>query len=145
MKKVIVVVVVIAAVVALAQGWLTASAKEETSVASVAVERGSVALEALAVGRLEARFEVPVKTSSGGVVTRRFVALGQKVKKGDPLCEVRPVLTELQRLQAGERDEEVARLHLDHLGVRLTELSPEQAEYLGVPVEGPYKPDHYRY
>jgi adenosylhomocysteinase len=42
-------------------------------------------------------------------------------------------------------DEEVARLHLDHLGVRLTELTPEQAEYLGVPIEGPYKPDHYRY
>ena len=42
-------------------------------------------------------------------------------------------------------DEEVARLHLDHLGVRLTELTDEQAEYLGVPLEGPYKPDHYRY
>ena len=42
-------------------------------------------------------------------------------------------------------DEKVARLHLDHLGVRLTELSPEQARYIGVPVEGPYKPDHYRY
>jgi adenosylhomocysteinase len=42
-------------------------------------------------------------------------------------------------------DEKVARLHLDKLGVRLTELSPEQAGYLGVPVGGPYKPDHYRY
>ncbi|MCZ6465316.1 MAG: adenosylhomocysteinase, partial [Proteobacteria bacterium] len=42
-------------------------------------------------------------------------------------------------------DEEVARLHLDKLGVRLTELTPVQAEYLGVPIEGPYKPDHYRY
>ena len=42
-------------------------------------------------------------------------------------------------------DEEVARLHLDHLGVRLTELSQDQADYIGVPVEGPYKPDHYRY
>jgi adenosylhomocysteinase len=42
-------------------------------------------------------------------------------------------------------DEEVARLHLPHLGVKLTELSQEQADYLGVPVEGPYKPDHYRY
>jgi adenosylhomocysteinase len=42
-------------------------------------------------------------------------------------------------------DEEVARLHLDQLGVKLTELSPEQADYIGVPVEGPYKPDHYRY
>jgi adenosylhomocysteinase len=42
-------------------------------------------------------------------------------------------------------DEKVARLHLDALGVRLTRLSPEQAAYIGVPVEGPYKPDHYRY
>jgi adenosylhomocysteinase len=42
-------------------------------------------------------------------------------------------------------DEKVARLHLDALGVRLTELSDEQAAYLGVPVEGPYKADHYRY
>lgn len=42
-------------------------------------------------------------------------------------------------------DEKVARLHLDALGVGLTALSKEQADYLGVPVEGPYKPDHYRY
>jgi adenosylhomocysteinase len=42
-------------------------------------------------------------------------------------------------------DEKVARLHLSHLGVRLTTLTKEQADYIGVPVEGPYKPDHYRY
>ena len=42
-------------------------------------------------------------------------------------------------------DEKVARLHLDALGARLTELRPEQASYLGIAVEGPYKPDHYRY
>jgi adenosylhomocysteinase len=42
-------------------------------------------------------------------------------------------------------DEKVARLHLDALGVSLTELRPEQAAYLGIPPEGPYKPDHYRY
>jgi adenosylhomocysteinase len=42
-------------------------------------------------------------------------------------------------------DEEVARLHLDHLGVKLTKLSEDQATYIGVPVEGPYKPEHYRY
>ena len=44
-----------------------------------------------------------------------------------------------------ELDEEVARLHLDHLGVNLTELSDEQADYIGVSKSGPYKPDHYRY
>jgi adenosylhomocysteinase len=42
-------------------------------------------------------------------------------------------------------DEEVARLHLGHLGVKLTELTPAQSEYLGIPVEGPYKAEHYRY
>ncbi len=42
-------------------------------------------------------------------------------------------------------DEEVARLHLAHLGVRLTTLTKEQADYIGVPPEGPYKPEHYRY
>jgi adenosylhomocysteinase len=42
-------------------------------------------------------------------------------------------------------DEKVARLHLQALGVKLTKLSAEQAAYIGVPVEGPYKPDHYRY
>ena len=42
-------------------------------------------------------------------------------------------------------DEEVARLHLPHLGVKLTTLTTEQADYLGVPIEGPYKPAHYRY
>jgi adenosylhomocysteinase len=44
-----------------------------------------------------------------------------------------------------ELDEEVARLHLEKMGARLTELTPEQAEYIGVPVEGPYKADWYRY
>jgi adenosylhomocysteinase len=42
-------------------------------------------------------------------------------------------------------DEKVARLHLDHLGVKLTRLTKEQADYLGVPLDGPYKPEHYRY
>lgn len=44
-----------------------------------------------------------------------------------------------------ELDEMVARLHLDRLGAKLTKLTPKQAAYIGVPVEGPYKPDHYRY
>jgi adenosylhomocysteinase len=42
-------------------------------------------------------------------------------------------------------DEEVARLHLEKIGAKLTTQSPRQADYIGVPVEGPYKPDHYRY
>jgi adenosylhomocysteinase len=42
-------------------------------------------------------------------------------------------------------DEEVARLHLAHLGAKLTQLTPAQADYIGVPVSGPFKPDYYRY
>jgi adenosylhomocysteinase len=42
-------------------------------------------------------------------------------------------------------DEEVARLHLEKIGVKLTRLSQKQADYIGVPVDGPYKPEHYRY
>ena len=42
-------------------------------------------------------------------------------------------------------DEKVAALHLDKLGVKLTRLNQKQADYIGVPVEGPFKPDHYRY
>jgi adenosylhomocysteinase len=42
-------------------------------------------------------------------------------------------------------DEEVARLHLEKLGVKLTELTEDQSSYLGIPTNGPYKPDHYRY
>ena len=42
-------------------------------------------------------------------------------------------------------DEEVARLHLEKIGVKLTKLTKKQADYLGVPLDGPYKPDHYRY
>ena len=42
-------------------------------------------------------------------------------------------------------DEEVARLHLEKLGVKLTKLTKQQADYIGVPVDGPYKPEYYRY
>lgn len=42
-------------------------------------------------------------------------------------------------------DEEVARAHLEKLCVKLTKLSPKQSEYLGISVDGPYKPEHYRY
>ena len=48
-------------------------------------------------------------------------------------------------LLSKELDEEVARLHLDKLGAKLTKLSQEQADYIGVPVQGPYKTEHYRY
>ena len=52
--------------------------------------------------------------------------------------------TDVYRLPK-QLDEEVALLHLENVGVKLTKLTPKQAAYLGIPVEGPYKPDHYRY
>ncbi|MCX8065690.1 MAG: adenosylhomocysteinase [Candidatus Hydrogenedentes bacterium] len=62
------------------------------------------------------------------------------------------LFTETQKYERGKvytlpkkLDEEVARLHLDKLGVKLDRLTQKQADYLGVPIEGPYKPDHYRY
>jgi adenosylhomocysteinase len=48
-------------------------------------------------------------------------------------------------VQPKKLDEEVARLHLEKIGIKLTKLTKDQAEYLGLPVEGPYKPEHYRY
>jgi adenosylhomocysteinase len=59
---------------------------------------------------------------------------------GNPDAYERNVYTLSKQL-----DEKVARLHLDALGVKLTELTPSQADYLGVPVDGPYKSAHYRY
>ena len=59
--------------------------------------------------------------------------------------------TETDRFEVGvhvlpkKMDEEVARLHLEKLGVKLTKLTPEQAAYIYVPVDGPFKPDYYRY
>lgn len=67
---------------------------------TVRAVRGDLLIEAVAVGQVEAAFAVPVKSANAGVVTRRFVELGQRVVEGDPLFEVRPVLTDLQRLQA---------------------------------------------
>ena len=73
-------------------------------------------------------YPYPVRTS---IADELFTRRGQYENKGYVLPK--------------HLDEKVARLHLDALGVKLTELRPEQAAYIGVPVEGPYKPDTYRY
>jgi HlyD family secretion protein len=80
----------------------------ETSARSVTVQRGSVTRSATAVGRIEVLHEVPVKSRSGGILTKLFVQLGQKVQAGDPLAEVRPVLT-TQTFLGAERALEMAR------------------------------------
>ena len=96
--------------------------------------------------RVESRigFRVP------GKIVQRQAELGQHVSAGQ-------VLAQLELWQNNKKyqknvymlpkklDEEVARLHLEKLGVKLTKLTQKQADYIGVPVEGPYKPEHYRY
>ncbi|MBC8327866.1 MAG: efflux RND transporter periplasmic adaptor subunit [Planctomycetes bacterium] len=84
----------------------------------VTVERGTVVRQAQAVGRIEAAFEVPVVAENGGVLMRRFAELGQRVERGEPLVEVRPLLTDLQRfnaeralLAAREGEETVEEMH----------------------------------
>ncbi len=76
------------------------SCAEGVEYSTVVVERGTVARHAVATGRIEPRFEVPVKSRHGGVLAQRFVALGQKVEKDEALVEVRPVVTDLDMLQA---------------------------------------------
>jgi adenosylhomocysteinase len=63
------------------------------------------------------------------------IELAQNVKKYEKKVYVLPK----------HLDEKVARLHLAKIGAKLTKLTKAQADYIGVPVEGPYKPDHYRY
>lgn len=67
------------------------------------VRRGSVAREAIAVGKIQPRVQVPVHSAWGGVVTRRTIAVGDRVEAGDRLVEVRPLLTERDRLEAQRR------------------------------------------
>ena len=80
--------------------WWALAPAPEPSWRELPVTRGEVSRDAVAVGRLEPIFEIPVTATNGGVVTQVFVELGQWVEVGDPLLEVRPVLTDRQRLSA---------------------------------------------
>ncbi|MCP5515739.1 MAG: efflux RND transporter periplasmic adaptor subunit [Verrucomicrobiales bacterium] len=77
--------------------------------ATVRVERGTIVRNATAVGRIEVPYEVPVNSLTGGILTKLYVDLGEPVTVGQPLAEVRPVLTQQTLLQA-ERDLEQARI-----------------------------------
>ena len=109
-------------------------------------------------------FHIPAEHSKNGAKTLIVLARGRLVNlgcgTGHPSFVMsnsftNQVLAQLalwtQKFELGvhvlpkKLDEEVARLHLEKLGVKLEVLTPAQSEYLGVPVEGPYKPDHYRY
>ncbi len=109
-------------------------------------------------------FHIPATQSNNGAKTLIILARGRLVNLGCATGHpsfvmsnsfTNQVLAQLalwsQKFELGvhvlpkKLDEEVARLHLDKLGVKLTKLTAAQAEYLGIDVEGPYKPDHYRY
>lgn len=80
--------------------WWAMKPEAEPSWREITPTRGEVSRDAVAVGRLEPVFEIPVTPTTGGVVTQVFVKLGQRVEVGDPLVEVRPVLSDRQRLAA---------------------------------------------
>jgi HlyD family secretion protein len=80
--------------------WWGLSSEPKASWQEYPLQRGEVHRDAVAVGRLEPIFEIPVTATNGGVVTQIFVELGQRVQAGAPLIEVRPVLSDRQRLQA---------------------------------------------
>lgn len=90
--------------------WLQffTSTEGQESLAEVTVSRGDIVRRATAVGRIEVEHVIPVNSRNGGILTRLFVTLGQPVKAGDPLAEVRPLPTTLSLLQA-ERALELAR------------------------------------
>ena len=93
--------------------------------------------------------------SNNMVVIHRPCWYGLRVIRATLVCTIRPGCNSLSQLcppvptdgvsPVRQLDEEVAALHLEHLGVKLTKLSNSQAQYLGLPADGPYKPDHYRY
>ena len=74
--------------------------REAPEAPSLRVSRGTVVRHAVAAGSVRPAFEVPVKSRSGGILTKRFVKLGERVKRDQPLFEVRPVLTDIDRIQA---------------------------------------------
>ena len=71
----------------------------------------------------------------------RVSSMGRGFLFGDGACEVIPVYTR----RPFRLDEHVARLHLRKLGAELTLMNEQQCRYIGVDIDGPYKPDHYRY
>ncbi len=99
MKKISVIVVIGASIllgILLSRPDSTASTPSST----YTVERGSIVQKAIATGKITVKNEVPVKSVSGGILTKRFVELGQKVTQGTPVAEVRPVITSRDLINA---------------------------------------------
>ncbi len=99
-------------ITALAWMFVSSSSGDSHSYQDVPVQRGTVVKQAVAVGNIEPLRKSAIKSVNGGVLTELFVALGDTVKKGQPLAEVRPVLTDLDILNA-ERSLKAAQNGLD--------------------------------
>jgi HlyD family secretion protein len=89
--------------------WSGSRDRARSTPATVEVARGTIIRKATAVGRIEVPYEVPVNSLTGGILSELYVELGEKVTVGQPLAEVRPVLTQQTLLQA-ERELEQARI-----------------------------------
>ena len=93
MKKAIGALLLTSALVLAAWKTLRPSSPGREADATVSARRGAVVRKAIAVGRVTVEHEVPVKSTTGGILSKRFVELGQKVARGTPVAEVRPVIT----------------------------------------------------
>lgn len=107
MKKVLIAIVVLVGLLELSNLSFFSSKGPVDSLSGTLVGRGVVVRKALAVGEITVEHEVPVKSMRGGILAKQFVTLGQKVKKGTPLAEVRPVVTSLDLVEI-ERSLKVA-------------------------------------
>jgi len=121
---------------------------EQVSFRTGAVQRGDVRVQVSATGTLQAVTTVLVGSQISGTIQALYADFNDRVRTGQVLAQLDlakntypPQVMTLPKIL----DEEVARLHLARLGVELETLSTEQADYIGVAVTGPYKPDHYRY
>jgi hypothetical protein len=98
---------------------------------------------------LASGLEPVTEAHAQGVIPQLVPAMGRLTRQ-QQRAAVRPITLSLSKSlccfrSAGNATAHRARLHLEKIGVKLTKLTKKQADYLGVPVEGPYKPDHYRY
>jgi HlyD family secretion protein len=107
MKRLVSAILTISGIVLLIGTGCSPSDSTKDSKGSIVVGKGEVVRKALAVGQITVKHEVPVKSVNGGILSKQIVELGQKVTKGMPLAEVRPVITTINYVEA-ERSLELA-------------------------------------
>ncbi|MFQ5498720.1 MAG: efflux RND transporter periplasmic adaptor subunit [Candidatus Zixiibacteriota bacterium] len=123
-KRIALVVVVLSVVSAVLFFAIDGSAKKDDENKTFAVKRGSIIDKALAVGRIEPKREIAIKSKIGGIVRRAYVEIGDKVKVGDPLFDIAPDPTPVEYTEA-KRQVEIAQVSFDN-----TRLEYERTESL---------------